>query len=490
MLPHSKTINIEGTKFKYEIHYDQLNDKDLLTIEKYANHIFHAYHEKHGLDMNTDYTFKGFIYNSLTDLRNARPGHNTAYAGASFHHYPYKSGSIAHDLTEAIYVTLNFYNKQSRDIPIPKGNFRIDVPKELKAIKLDDNQKESNTAEKPETTINQEKQKESKKVEPSGSEEDEKIKLDEAKSSQKEISTETVLPDLNNSDNNQKESNTAEKPETTINQEKQEESKKVESSGSEEDEKIKLDEAKSSQEKISTEKHKVVLPHSKTINIEGTKFKYEIHYDQSDEKDLLMIEKYANHIFHAYQERYGLDMNTDHTVKGFIYNNLADLSDDAYHFITADYHEYHYHSKSIANDLTTMIYSTLNLYTQKNYATSFPRGNFIRDVVKELEEKSCQEEISTETMLPHSKIINIEGTKFKLKVHYDQLDDKDLLTIEARANSIFHAYPERNGLDMNKDYTFDTNVYNNYLSDGDSYLQEVLENQIYYSLAKAGYDMY
>ncbi|WP_338406581.1 hypothetical protein [Wolbachia endosymbiont (group A) of Longitarsus flavicornis] len=237
-------------------------------------------------------------------------------------------------------------------------------------------------------------------------------------------------------------------------------------------------------------KHKIVLPNSKTINIEGTNFKYEIHYDQLNDKDLLTIEKYANYIFHAYQERYGLDMNTDHTVKGFIYNNLADLSDDAYHFITADYHEYHYHSKSIANDLTTMIYSTLNLYTQKNYATSFPRGNFIRDVVKELEEKSCQEEISTETMLPHSKIINIEGTKFKLKVHYDQLDDKDLLTIEARANSIFHAYPERNGLDMNKDYTFDTNVYNNYLSDGDSYLQEVLENQIYYSLAKAGYDMY
>ncbi|WP_375603665.1 hypothetical protein NOX90_04180 [Wolbachia endosymbiont of Anurida maritima] len=95
-----------------------------------------------------------------------------------------------------------------------------------------------------------------------------------------------------------------------------------------------------------------------------------------------------------------------------------------------------------------------------------------------------------EVVLPNSKTINIEGTNFKLKVHYDQLDDKDLLTIEARANSIFHAYQERNGLDMSKDYTFDTNVYDNYLSNGGSYLQEVLENQIYYSLAKAGYDMY
>lgn len=53
-------------------------------------------------------------------------------------------------------------------------------------------------------------------------------------------------------------------------------------------------------ESINPTKHKVVLPNSKTINIEGTKFKYEIHYDQLDEKDLLTIEKYANYIFHAY----------------------------------------------------------------------------------------------------------------------------------------------------------------------------------------------
>ncbi|WP_434732500.1 hypothetical protein [Wolbachia endosymbiont of Zygogramma bicolorata] len=79
VLPNSKTINIEGTNFKYEIHYDQLDEKDLLMIEKYANHIFHAYQEKYGLDINTDHTFKGFIYNSLTDLRNARPGHNNSY---------------------------------------------------------------------------------------------------------------------------------------------------------------------------------------------------------------------------------------------------------------------------------------------------------------------------------------------------------------------------------------------------------------------------
>ncbi|WP_353275669.1 hypothetical protein [Wolbachia endosymbiont (group A) of Pipizella viduata] len=358
VLPNSKTINIEGTNFKYEIHHDQLDDKDLLMIEKYANYIFHAYQERYGLDINTDRTFKGFIYNSLTDLRNARPGHNTAYAGASFHHYPHKSGSIAHDLTAMIDFTLNLYNREKHGIPYPEDKYTFirDVEKELKAIRLDDNQEESNTGEKPETTINQE---EPKKIEPSGSEEEGKIKVDEEKSSQEEISPKTVLP------------------------------------------------------------------HSKTINIEGTNFKYEIHYDQLDEKDLLTIEKYANYIFHAYQERYDLDMNTDHTVKGFTYNNLANLSDDDYDSITADYHEYHYHSESIANDLTTMIYVTLNLYNEKNYGTSSPRGEFIRDVAEELKNIGLddnQGELNTEER--PKTTINQEKQEKELK----ESDQQDVIT--------------------------------------------------------------
>ncbi|WP_264736239.1 hypothetical protein [Wolbachia endosymbiont (group A) of Rhinocyllus conicus] len=530
VLPNSKTINIEGTNFKYEIHYDQLDDKDLLMIEKYANHIFRAYQEKYGLDINTDRTFKGFIYNNLTDLCNARPGHNTAYAGAFFHHYPHKSGSVAHDLTSAIESTLTLYNQEKRGIPYPEGRYTFitDVAKELKSIRLDDNQEESkkvessdsgreeksgqeeispekhqtinqeesNTGEKPETTINQE---EPKRIEPSG--EDEKSKVEGKKSGQEEISPEkhqTI---------NQEESNTGEKPETIINQE---EPKKIEPSGSGEEEKIKLDEEKSGQEEISP---KTVLPNSKTINIEGTKFKYEIHYDQLDEKDLLTIEKYANYIFHAYQERYGLDINTDHTFKGFTYNNLTDLRHGAY--ANAYGHHYRYKSESIAHKLTDVIYLTLNLYNRENHGTPYleDKYTFIRDVEKELkairlddnqeesntaekpettinqeepkkiepsgsgeeekikldEEKSRQEEISPKTVLPHSKTINIEGTNFKYEIHYDQLDEKDLLTIEKYANYIFHAYQERYGLDMNTDHTVKGFTYNNLanLSDDD-----------------------
>lgn len=181
-------------------------------------------------------------------------------------------------------------------------------------------------------------------------------------------------------------------------------------------------------ESINPTKHKVVLPNSKTINIEGTKFKYEIHYDQLDEKDLLTIEKYANYIFHAYQERYDLDMNTDHTVKGFTYNNLANLSDDDYDSITADYHEYHYHSESIANDLTTMIYVTLNLYNEKNYGTSFPRGEFIRDVAEELKNIGLddnQGELNTEER--PKTTINQEKQEKELK-ELKESDQQDVIT--------------------------------------------------------------
>jgi hypothetical protein len=50
----------------------------MLMNERYANYIFHAYHERYCLEINAEYAFKGFIYSNLTDLRNARPGHNTA----------------------------------------------------------------------------------------------------------------------------------------------------------------------------------------------------------------------------------------------------------------------------------------------------------------------------------------------------------------------------------------------------------------------------
>ncbi|WP_264732115.1 hypothetical protein [Wolbachia endosymbiont (group A) of Sphaerophoria taeniata] len=161
VLPNSKTINIEGTNFKYEIHYDQLDDKDLLMIEKYANHIFHAYQERYGLDMNTDHTVKGFIYNNLTDFRSATNLGDgiTVHATSNNHRYPHNSGSVAHhDLTTAIYFTLSLYNKEKYGIPPNENRFIRNVAEELKAIGLDDNQGELNTEQKPETTIYQEKQ--------------------------------------------------------------------------------------------------------------------------------------------------------------------------------------------------------------------------------------------------------------------------------------------------------------------------------------------
>lgn len=118
-------------------------------------------------------------------------------------------------------------------------------------------------------------------------------------------------------------------------------------------------------------------------------------------------------------------MNTDHTVKGFTYNNLANLSDDDYDSITADYHEYHYHSESIANDLTTMIYVTLNLYNEKNYGTSFPRGEFIRDVAEELKNIGLddnQGELNTEER--PKTTINQEKQEKELK----ESDQQDVIT--------------------------------------------------------------
>ncbi|MDG7056903.1 MAG: hypothetical protein LKM43_02015 [Wolbachia endosymbiont of Penenirmus auritus] len=67
-----------------------------------------------------------------------------------------------------------------------------------------------------------------------------------------------------------------------------------------------------------------VLPNSKIINVEGTNFKLKVHYDQIDEKDLLMIEKYVNYIFHAYKEKYTLDVNANTILESYIYNNLED----------------------------------------------------------------------------------------------------------------------------------------------------------------------
>lgn len=51
-------------------------------------------------------------------------------------------------------------------------------------------------------------------------------------------------------------------------------------------------------------KNQPVLPNSKTINVEDTNFKLKTHYDQIDEKYLVMIVKYVNHIFHACTEKY------------------------------------------------------------------------------------------------------------------------------------------------------------------------------------------
>ncbi|WP_341822424.1 hypothetical protein [Wolbachia endosymbiont (group A) of Clivina fossor] len=108
-----------------------------------------------------------------------------------------------------------------------------------------------------------------------------------------------------------------------------------------------------------------------------------------------------------------------------MYNNLANLSDDDYDSITADYHEYHYHSESIANDLTTMIYVTLNLYNEKNYGTSFPRGEFIRDVAEELKNIGLddnQGELNTEER--PKTTINQEKQEKELK----ESDQQDVIT--------------------------------------------------------------
>ncbi|WP_343288989.1 hypothetical protein [Wolbachia endosymbiont of Encarsia formosa] len=56
-LPNSKIFNIKGTYFKYKLHYDQLDDKAILSLEERVNYIFRAYKKKYNLPVNVDVTF-------------------------------------------------------------------------------------------------------------------------------------------------------------------------------------------------------------------------------------------------------------------------------------------------------------------------------------------------------------------------------------------------------------------------------------------------
>ncbi|MDG7053658.1 MAG: hypothetical protein LKM45_07420, partial [Wolbachia endosymbiont of Alcedoecus sp.] len=164
VLPNSKIINVEGTNFKLKAHYDQIDEKDLLMIEKYVNHIFHAYKEKHALDVNANTILESYIYNNLEDYHNAHPwtrGKAGGHAQGLNQYVPHKgSHFIGELLAHEICHSLNHYNQQNHGIPRlscghaghdDASHFGWDLRKELDAIKLGNSQKESNTGKSQES---------------------------------------------------------------------------------------------------------------------------------------------------------------------------------------------------------------------------------------------------------------------------------------------------------------------------------------------------
>lgn len=126
VLPNSKMINIEDTNFKLKVHYDQIDEKDLLMIEKYVNYIFHAYKEKYTLDVSANTILESYIYNNLEDYHNAYPwtGVKTVEHVQGLNQYmPHQeSYFIGELLAHEIFLFLNYYNQQNHGIPRPSGH--------------------------------------------------------------------------------------------------------------------------------------------------------------------------------------------------------------------------------------------------------------------------------------------------------------------------------------------------------------------------------
>lgn len=136
-LPNSKIFNIKGTDFKYKLHYDQLDDKAILSLEKQVNYIFHAYKKRYTLPVDADVTFEGYIYNNLRDYIDAYPEIQAGLTKRSYNisHYIGLSHYLSYGddikllpkyqlvLAQEIAHSLNYYNWQKRGIHmITKGN--------------------------------------------------------------------------------------------------------------------------------------------------------------------------------------------------------------------------------------------------------------------------------------------------------------------------------------------------------------------------------
>ncbi|MCM1002359.1 hypothetical protein [Wolbachia pipientis] len=197
VLPNSKIINVEGTNFKLKVHYDQIDEKDLLMIEKYVNYIFNAYKERHALDVNANTVLESYIYNNLEDYHNAHPWTRSVAGGHAqgLNQYVPHKGShfIGELLAHEICHSLNHYNQQNHGIPRPScgyvghddaSHFGWDLRKELDAIKLGNSQKESNTGKSQESN---EVNSGSEKGKPQSQEELNKVKYTGSKEEQSKV---------------------------------------------------------------------------------------------------------------------------------------------------------------------------------------------------------------------------------------------------------------------------------------------------------------